>query len=151
MIRAPEALAPGRTSMRRHLIAAALTAASAALATPAQACAVHEALNPNSARSADLVVVGRAVNPRVGRDGTVGFTLAVGEVLRGRAGHTVAVRYEFPDRIIPPILSRSPLLLALRARGAGPFVIMQHMCSDPFVLDAGSRQGLAARRALEHR
>ena len=131
----------------RHTILAALASLTAFAAAPAQACAVHEPLNIRSALSADLVVVGRIVNHEVDPNGNDHFDVAVAEVLRGRAGRSVSVRHS--DRMLGPMstLPRRAVLIALRREGAG-YAIMWHICSDPFLLPAGSAQAVATRRLL---
>lgn len=133
--------------MLRHSIAAALVLVTALAAAPAQACAVHEPLNLRSALSADLVVVGRIGNARIDPSGNQHFDVAVDEVLRGRAGRRVAVRHS--DRMLGPVqrLPRRPVLIALR-RDGDAYAILWHICSDPFLLPAGSAQAVATRRLL---
>jgi hypothetical protein len=124
--------------------------AMAVAAAPASACARHEALDVRSALSADLVVTGRIVNHAVDPNGGDHFDVAVAEVLRGHAGRRVSVRHS--DRMLGPLssLPRRPVLIALRREGAGS-AIMWHICSDPFLLPAGSAQAAATRRLLAGR
>ena len=131
----------------RHSIVAAFALGLAFAAAPASACAVHEPLNIRSALSADLVVTGRIGNYRAGRGGNEWFDVTVAEVLRGRAGRRVTVRHS--DRMLgpPERLRRGPVLIALRNEG-GSYAILWHICSDPFLLPAGSAQALATRRLL---
>ena len=133
--------------MMRHSIAAAFALMTAVAAAPAQACAVHQPLDLRSALSADLVVVGRIVNHNVDPNGTDHFDVAVSEVLRGRAGGRVAVRHS--DRMLGPLrsLPRRPVLIALRSERGG-YAVLWHICSDPFLLPAGSAQAIATRRLL---
>jgi hypothetical protein len=136
-----------RRSMMRHALAAALTLVAGLAAAPASACAVHQPLDLRTALSADLVVVGRIVNHNVDPNGTDHFDVAVAEVLRGRAGGRVAVRHS--DRMLGPLrsLPRRPVLIALRSERGG-YVVLWHICSDPFLLPAGSAQANATRRLL---
>lgn len=131
----------------RHMIAAAFTLGTAFAATPAQACAVHEPLNLRSALSADLVVVGRIGNYRADRAGNEQFDVTVAEVLRGRAGRNVTVRYSGRMLGPPSALPRRPVLLALRSEN-GAHGILWHICSNPFMLPATSAQALETRRLL---
>jgi hypothetical protein len=140
--------------MRRLLIATALAIGVATSAAPAQACAVHEPLNLGSIRSADLVVVGRIVARRIYRGNDAVFTVAVDEVLRGRAGRTLAMRFDFGRSDPPPSRPGARFLIALGNPGAGALrahTVLQHICSDPFFLPAASRQAIAARRLLPGR
>jgi hypothetical protein len=131
----------------RHSIAAAFILVAAFAAAPAQACAVHEPLNLRSALSADLVVTGRIGNYRMEQGGHERFDVAVADVLRGRARRSVTVRYSGqmlgPARSLP----RGPVLIALRREG-GAYAILSHICSDPFLLPAGSAQAVETRRLL---
>jgi hypothetical protein len=133
--------------MMRHSIGLALALATAFAAVPARACAVHEALNLRSALGADLVVVGRIGNYRMERGGYERFDVAVAEVLRGRAGRNVTVRYSGRMLGPPERLPRRPALIALRSEG-GSYAILWHICSDPFLLPAGSAQAMETRRLL---
>ena len=138
----------------RGLLIATLAAGSAALlAAPAQACAVHEPLNLNGIRRADLVVIGRIVGNRIGRDGV--FNVAVEQVLHGRAGRTIPVRFQFPGTTLPRSRPWNRYMIALQGPGTTrppiPFTIMQHICSDPYILEAGSARAAAARRLLPGR
>ena len=133
--------------MMRHSIGAAFALATAFAAASAQACAVHEPLNLRSALSADLVVTGRIVNYRTDARRNEVVDIAVSEVLRGRAGRLVTV--DFSGRMLGPpgALPRGPVLAALQRNGGG-YVILWHICSDPFLLRAGSANAVATRRLL---
>jgi hypothetical protein len=133
--------------MMRHGIAAAIALVTAFAAAPASACARHEELDLRAALSADLVVVGRIGNYRMERGGDERFDVAVAEVLRGRAGRSVTVRYSGRMLGQPQSLPRRPVLIALRNEG-GAYSILWHICSDPFLLPAGSAQAIATRRLL---
>ena len=136
--------------MMRHSIAAALVLGAALAATSASACAVHQPLDIRSALAADLVVVGQTGPYRTGRDGTEYFDVTVAEVLRGRAGRRVTVRHS--NRMLGPLrsLPRRPVLIALRSEG-GALTVLHHICSDAFLLDAGSARARATRRLLAGR
>lgn len=136
--------------MMRHSIAAAIALVTAFAAAPAQACAVHQPLDLRSALSADLVVTGRIGNYRVEPGGNERFDVTVAEVLRGRAGRRVTVRYSGRMLGPPRSLPRRPVLIALRAEG-GAYAILWHICSDPFLLDARSASAVATRRLLTGR
>ena len=136
--------------MMRHSIGLALALATTFAAAPASACAVHEPLNLRSALSADLVVVGRIGNYRAEPSGSERFDVAVAEVLRGRAGRNVTVRYSGRMLGPPERLPRRPVLIALHNEG-GSYSILWHICSDPFLLDARSAQANATRRMLRQR
>lgn len=134
----------------RHSIAAALALLTAMTASPARACAVHEPLNLRSALGADLVVTGRIVNYRTDAHRNEIFDIAVGEVLRGRAGRLVTVNYSGRMLGPPGALPRRPVLAALQRSGSG-YAILWHICSDPFLFAAGSAQAIATRRLLAGR
>jgi hypothetical protein len=136
--------------MMRRSILAALAMATAFAAVPAQACARHEPLNLRSALSADLVVTGRIGNYRAGPGGNEFFDVAVDQVLRGRAGRRLTVRYSGRMLGPPQSLPRRPVLIALQ-RDGGTYAVLWHICSDPFMLPAGSAQAAATRRLLAQR
>jgi hypothetical protein len=136
--------------MVRHLIAAALALVTVFAAGSAQACAVHQPLDLRSALEADLVVTGRIGNYRAEPGGNERFDVAVDEVLRGRAGRRVTVRYSGRMLGPPRSLPRRPVLIALRNEG-GAYAILYHICSDPFLLDARSAPAIATRRLLTRR
>lgn len=133
--------------MTRHTIAACLILGATFAAAPAFACARHEPLNLRSALSADLVVTGRIGNTRAGPGGIEQFDVAVADVLWGQAGRRVTVRYSGRMLGPPPSLPRQPVLIALRHEG-GAYGILWHICSDPFLLPAGSAQAMTTRRIL---
>jgi len=141
-----------RMTMLRRSIMTALALAAAVAASPASACAVHTPVSPSAVGAADLVVVGRIVNYRPGEGGRrATFGVAVAEVLRGRAGRTLAVRLDPTMYGAPRTMPRAPVLIALRNGGgaSGPgLIVLQGMCSPPFILEAGSAPARAARRLL---
>ena len=136
-----------RGFMMRRSIAAALALMTALAAGSAQACAVHQPLDLRSALGADLVVTGRIGNYRAEPGGNERFDVMVDEVLRGRAGRRVTVRYSGRMLGPPQSLPRRPVLIALRNEG-GAYAILWHICSDPFLLPAGGAQAVATRRLL---
>jgi hypothetical protein len=133
--------------MMRPSLAAAFALLTGLASTPASACAVHQPLDLRSALSADLVVVGRIAQYHAGPGGNERFDVAVSEVLRGRAGGRVTVRHS--DRMLGPLrsLPRRSVLIALRSERGG-YAVLWHICSDPFLLPAGSAQAIATRRLL---
>ena len=133
--------------MMRHSIAAAALLVTGLAAIPASACARHEALDVRSALSADLVVTGRIVNVRTDAHRNEIFDIAVGEVLRGRAGRLVTVNYSGRMLGPPSALRRGPVLAALQRNGSA-YAIQWHICSDPFLFDARSANAVATRRVL---
>jgi hypothetical protein len=136
-----------RKQMMRHSIVAAALLVTGLAATPASACARHEELNLRSALSADLVVTGRIVNYRADAQRNELFDIAVGEVLRGRAGRLVTVNYSGRMLGPPSALPRGLVLAALQRTGDG-YAIQWHMCSDPFLFPAASARGIETRRLL---
>ena len=136
--------------MSRTLIAAALALGAMTAVTPARACAVHEPLNLGAARNADVVLIGRVSGYRgVGRDSPT-FTVAVDQVLAGRAARTLRIGFEPGLAGTLPSMMRGPVLIALR-RSPGGLTIMQHICSDRFILDAASARARDVRRLLARR
>ena len=131
----------------RHSIAAAFVLVAALATAPARACAVHEPLNLRAALGADLVAIGRIGHYRMEPGGHERFDVAVEEVLRGRAGRSVTVGYSGQMLGPPRSLPRGPVLIALRREG-GAYAILSHICSDPFLLPAGSAQAIETRRLL---
>jgi hypothetical protein len=136
--------------MNRRPILAALAMMAPLAATPASACARHEALDVRAALSADLVLTGRIVNYRTDAHRNEIFDIAVGEVLRGRAGRLVTVNYSGRMLGPPQSLPRRPVLAALQRNGAG-YAVLWNICSDPFMFDAGSANARATRRLLTQR
>lgn len=136
--------------MMRLMIVAAFALVAGLAATPASACARHEDLDIRAALGADLVVTGRIVNFRTDARRNEIFDIAVGEVLRGRAGRVVTVNYSGRMLGPPSALPRGPVLAALQRNGDG-YAIMWHICSDPFLFDARSGNAIATRRLLGRR
>ena len=136
--------------MMRPLFAAAAVAGSVMTVAPAQACAVHRPLDIAGVRSADAVVVGRALNYRQPTNHSASFELIVDEVMRGRVGRRLAVRLPITLYGAPRSLPRGRLLIALHLAGTPPGMatVMQGPCSPPFILEAGGAQAVAARRLL---
>lgn len=138
-----------RMLMLRRSIMTALVPVSAFAAAPASACAVHTPVQPAAVRSADLVVVGRIANYRAAAH-SARFDVVVGEVLRGRAGRTLAARLDGTMYGAPRSAPRGRVLIAMRIDRGGP-VVLQGMCSPPFILEAGSARAQQARRLLLQR
>ena len=154
------------TGGREHALTLALsrdpgvTALHAAPGNPGMAgiCTLHD-VDPLDGRAvaglarelgADLVVIGRIGNYRVEPGGYERFDVAVADVLRGRVGRAVTVRYSGGMLGPPRSLPRRPVLIALRREG-GAWAILSHICSDPFLLPAGSAQAIETRRLLAAR
>jgi len=136
--------------MSRSLIAAVLAFAAIGVGTPVRACAVHEPLNLGDARNADVVVIGRiSAQQREGRNPPA-LTVTVDEVLTGRAARSLRVAIE-PGLGVSPAMMRGQVLIALRRSSPAGLAIMQHICSDPFILDARSRQARLVRGMLARR
>jgi hypothetical protein len=135
--------------MSRSLVAAALALMAIGTGTPAQACAVHEPLNLADARRADAVVIGRISAPRTASGNPPALHLTVDEVLAGRAARSLRIGVE-PGLALPRPTMRGQVLIALRRSPTG-LAVMQHICSDPFILDARSRQARLVRAMLPPR
>lgn len=137
--------------MSRLLVTAVLAFTAIGAASPARACAVHEPLNLGDARNADIVVIGRiSGQQRTGRNPPV-FTVAVDQVLAGRAARSLRVEAEPGLGGLVPSAMRGQVLISLRRSRPPGHVIMQHICSDPFILDAASPQARLVRRMLAPR
>lgn len=138
--------------MCRLMIAAAVALLAIGAATPAGACAVHAPLNLAAARNADVVVIGRVSGYRGGGRNSGDFNLAVDEVLSGRAARTLRVGLEPGLGGPAPALLRGRVLIALRRSSPrGGLLVIQHICSDPFILDASSAQARTVRGMLGRR
>ncbi|HTU13042.1 MAG TPA: hypothetical protein VMG08_19290 [Allosphingosinicella sp.] len=135
--------------MPRYQLAAALALAAIGFVTPARACAVHEPLNLADARNADVVVIGRISAQRVWRTPPV-FTVSVDQVLAGRVARSFRIDME-PGAVVPQAMLRGPALIALRRSPAGGLAVMQHICSDPFIVDARGDQARRVRAILARR
>ncbi len=136
--------------MSRPLIAAALIFAAFGVGTPARACAVHESLNLGHARNADVVVIGRISAGRSRGANASGLFVDVDEVLAGRAARRLPIAIR-PGLAIPPAMMRGQVLVALRRSSPAGLTIIQHICSDPFILDARSREAGFVRGMLTRR
>ncbi len=136
--------------MSRPLIAAALIFGAIGVGTPARACAVHESLNLGHARNADVVVIGRIYAGQRGGPNASGLVVDVDEVLLGRAARRLPIAIR-PGLAIPPAMMRGQVLIALRRSSPAGLTIIQHICSDPFIVDARSREARVVRGMLARR
>jgi hypothetical protein len=136
----------------RPMIAAGVALLAIGVATPARACAVHAPLNLAAARNADVVVIGRVSGYRGGGRNSGGFNVAVDEVLSGRAARMLRVGLEPGLGGRAPALLRGRVLMALRRSSPqGGLTVIQHICSDPFILDASSARARTVRGMLGRR
>ena len=136
--------------MSRSLIVAVLAFAAIGVGRPARACAVSEPLKLGDARNADVVVIGLISAQQRGGRKFPAFTLTVDEVLAGRAARSLRFGTE-PGLGVSPAMIRGQVLIALRRSSSGGLAVMQHICSDPFILDARSAQARLVRGMLPRR